>query len=439
MSNQQDAVLTPAENVRDAWRRLTLEPLRGANDPRYVDCSAARGANVAGKLQSSLELHSMDNHYMHLLLTGYRGDGKTTELFQFIHLIQDSYRPLYFDAAVEFELIDFRFPDFLLGIAWAIFERMHEHKLALPDMLVKDVADWFAKTLEVVERRSSAEIMAEGGVGTPSWFPWVTARLLGTLKASAAKRREVRRELNQNLTQLIDKIDKLLSEAVKVSRDSDGKELVIIFDSLDRLHTELAFDLFHTNGRSLRELDCHFVYVIPISLCYQPQAPLLPFDDIIQMPMIPIRDRGDQPNEANIALLRKLLEHRFVPDEIMVDPQQTLRDLILSSGGHLRDLVRVFRQACSDALAEPGNKINQRVAQRAINTLCETYHRAVVADDYAALIETHKNKAAENNERTQRLMFSTVVLAYDDNGVTWQDVHPALANGERFQQLLKKG
>jgi hypothetical protein len=62
MSNQQDAVLTPAENVRDAWRRLTLEPLRGANDPRYVDCSAARGANVAGKLQSSLELHSMDNH-----------------------------------------------------------------------------------------------------------------------------------------------------------------------------------------------------------------------------------------------------------------------------------------------------------------------------------------------------------------------------------------
>lgn len=46
MSNNNDSihngVRAPAENVRDAWRQLTLRPLN-ANDRPYVDCSHARG------------------------------------------------------------------------------------------------------------------------------------------------------------------------------------------------------------------------------------------------------------------------------------------------------------------------------------------------------------------------------------------------------------
>jgi hypothetical protein len=375
---------------------------------------------------------------MHLLLTGYRGDGKTTELFKFIDLIRNGYRPLYFNAEEEFDLLDFKFPDFLLGVASAVFERIEEQNLSLKKDLIDDVANWFASIVQTVESKAEAEIQAEAGVEMPKLLRFVIARLKGTIKAGGVKREEVRQELNRNLAQLIDKVDKLLSEAVKVSQESDNRKLVIIFDNLDRMRTELAFDLFHTYGRNLRELNCHFIYVVPIALLHQPQAPLLPFDDIVTMPMIPVRYKNGQEHETNISLLRGLLERRFVPDKIMNDPDKMIRDFILSSGGHLRDLVRFFRQACLEACREPDGKINQKIAQRAINERCETYQKAVAEDDYEHLIQTYKNKAAENNERTQRLIFDTVILVYDENGVTWQDVHPALANGAKFQELFKR-
>jgi hypothetical protein len=48
-------------------------------------------------------------------------------------------------------------------------------------------------------------------------------------------------------------------------------------------------------------------------------------------------------------------------------------------------------------------------------------------------------KEAENNPRTQLLIFNTMILVYDENGVSWHDVHPALANSEKFQRLLSGG
>ncbi|MBI1925616.1 hypothetical protein HYR99_15350 [Candidatus Poribacteria bacterium] len=399
-----------------------------------------RGINVAGKLRTLINLHSKTKKCAHLLLTGYRGDGKTTELFQLISTIQHQYRPLYFNAEDEFDLLDVKFPDFLLGITTAVSKRMDEEEhLPLPEGLIQDVGHWFATIVQTVERKTLAEITAEAGVGIPNLFKFVTAKLAGTIKAGGERREEVRKELNKSLASLIDKVDKLLSEAVNISRTADQKELVIIVDNLDRLHHELAFDLFHTYGQSLCQLNCHFIYVVPLSLLYRPEATLLPFENRITMPMIPVRNKAGQPDEANIAHLKRLLERRFVPDRIMTDPDALMNNLILSSGGHLRDLVRLFQDACLGATGEPDRKINQRIAQRVINELCVTYQNGVVEDDYEHLIKTYQMKAAENNPRTQRLIFNTVILVYDENGVPWQDVHPALANGEKFQRLLSGG
>ena len=227
---------------------------------------------------------------------------------------------------------------------------------------------------------------------------------------------------------------------MRISRDVDGKEIVIVFDSLDRLSPPQALDLFHSNGSTLRALHCHFVFVVPISLFYQPQAPRLPFDDMVIMPMIPILNRNGEPNPTNIDQLRTVLGRRFEADQIVFDPQKSpddiIQSLILASGGHLRDLVRMLRESCRDALSEPNEKINERIATRSINTLGETLQNAVESTDYDALIQTYRNKAADNTDRTQRLIFGTVILVYDENGVTWKDVHPALARSERFQNLL---
>lgn len=428
----ENAVSVPAENVWDAWNMLTLQPLL-AGDTRYADCSAARGINVVKKLCTELRLHSSSNRHMHALFTGYRGDGKTTELYRFMNSIENEYRPLYFDAADEFDLLDFRFPDFLLGIARGIFERMGELGLNIPGMLLDNVANWFTNILEVIE--PSSELKMEAGAGTLKWFQFITGKLADSVKAGGEKRKVIRKELNQQLAQLIEYVNKLLTAAVEVSKKSDNRELVVIFDSLDHLTPESAFDIFHTNGNKLRVLNCHFVYIIPISLLYHPQ---LPYDSIIKMQMIPVLDRNNKPIQSSISHLAEVLKHRFVPDKIMIEPDKIMRKFILSSGGHLRDLMRLFQIACSDAADEPDEKIDNKLALRTINELCDLYQNSITDEDYEYLIETYKTKEAINNEQTQRLIFCNVILSYvDEEGNAWKDVHPALVQGKKFKKLFQ--
>jgi hypothetical protein len=195
--------LSPAENASDAWRMLTLEPLTDPNDPRYVDFTEARGVPVVRQLETKLRLHANTDQPLHLLFTGYRGDGKTTELYRLVGLIQDKYRPLYFHLDVEFELSDFELPDFLLGMATLVFDRMSELGFKLPDKLLDEVADWFASIVEIDETKTTAEVKAEAGFSIPDWFKFVTAKLLSTLKASGEQRKTIRRELNQRLPELL--------------------------------------------------------------------------------------------------------------------------------------------------------------------------------------------------------------------------------------------
>lgn len=435
MSNHNQ--LKPAQNAADAWNMLSLTPLE-VNDSRYYDCSKARGVNVAQKLFNELKLHSAAKKHMHIMLTGYRGDGKTTELFRFMNLIQDKYRPLYINAEDEFDLFDFRFPDFLLCIATVIYKRMNEQNLILDEKLIENVANWFARIVETIETTTSAELKVEAGLGIPDWFKFITAKLVNTLKAGGEKREQIRKELNKNVFHLISHVNRLLSEAGKLSKDHDSRELVVLFDNLDRLSPELAYNLFGINGENLKSLNCHFIYVVPLSLHYRLEAPHLPIESCITMQIIPVHDQDNKPVEENITALRNLLERRFVPESILTDSDNIMREFILTSGGHLRDLIRLFHQSCRDALDEQDRRISPRIVRRTINELCGTYEKAIIDDDYEYLVKTHKTKFSGNNIRTQHLIHNTVILVYDELGEKWHDVHPALVQGRKFREMLKE-
>lgn len=426
----------PADNIVDAWGKLTIDPL-APGDPRYVDCSVVRGINVVNLLGHQLDLYKGEGRYMHQLFTGYRGDGKSTELKRLMNRIDEEYFPLYFEAEKEFDLNDLEFSEFLLGVATAVYNRMDQNGLELPEDLQRDVADWFGAVVQTVEQRTSAELKGEIGAGG-SWFGFITAKLLGTIKAGGERRTEVRREFNKNLVQLIEHVDRLLFAAGGICKENKGKGLVIIMDNLDRLTPDLAFNLFYTNGQKLCMLRCHFIYVVPISLIYDPKATLLPYPDPpVKMKMIPVYTRNGEEDEIILGLLRKVLERRFVPDKILSDPDAIMRNFMLASGGHLRDLVRFFRQACSAAMSDPEQKITAKIAKRVLNEACESYQRTITGEnDYDYLLETYRTKEVKSDATVRRLLFDNLILVYDDEGTDWYNVHPVLAQGKAFQSRL---
>ncbi|MBE9592667.1 MAG: hypothetical protein IMF19_04235, partial [Proteobacteria bacterium] len=245
--NRIEEFKEPAENIDDAVRALDLKPLKNHDDPRYVDCSEVRGSNVVRSIEKLLDSQS-EGDFLHLLFSGYRGNGKTTELFQLMDKIEGKYKTLYFDAPEELDINNLTFPDLLLGIAKMVAEKMEKEKQPLPEELLKQVGEWFYERLIEQTEETRKEIEAEGGIGTPSWFSFIMGRIIGRMKTSTDDRKLIRQKLNQDLSKLIDCVNDLLEAAQKVTRDKSQKDLLVIIDSLDRLLPGLEIGLFKHNG-----------------------------------------------------------------------------------------------------------------------------------------------------------------------------------------------
>ena len=299
------------------------------------------------------------------------------------------------------------------------------------------MGDWFFE--RVLEK--SAEIATEAGakaeIGIPNWVSFITAKVFSSLKTNTADREIVRRQMERNITELIEKVNNLLMAARAQVRSRNKTDLLFIMDSLDRLPQGSDKNLFLAGGGLLKKLEGNFIYVVPISLLYDEQATLLPFDQRVILPMIPIYKRGVErnPNESSIAQFRKLISQRVVLEEIFTQPQETVRGLILASGGHLRDLMRLMRLACD----RTGDKITPVHARAAINILIGDYERAVLDEEYRHLITAYRTQSPPNDKVTQKLIYNNVILVYQESDETdWKDVHPVVVRNTKFQGALRE-
>jgi hypothetical protein len=426
----------PATNVDDAWSAVDEFPLQ-PGDPRYVDCSQVRGTDTVGYVERILQRHARAARDLHLLFTGYRGNGKTTELYYFKSRIDHEYEVIYFDASKGLDLENLALTDLLLGIANETMDHMKKAGYRLPDNLLEAVGDWFFDRVFEKSQALETEIGGKAEVGIPVWVSFITAKVFSGMKMSTDEREIMRRKLERNLKELIDKVNSLLVAAREQVRLKNRKDLLMIMDSMDRMRAGLEKNLFYASGGLLKELKGNFIYVVPISLLFDPQARLLPFDEHLILPMIPIYKMGQERmhSEMGISHLRDLISKRTVVDMVFTDPQETVEKLILASGGHLRDLMRLLNYACN----ETDDKITSDHANTAINMLVRDYERVVRDDEYPHLVEAYKTQNPPNNPINQDLIYHNVILEYCNLGGTeWKDVHPAVIRNAKFQQALQQ-
>jgi hypothetical protein len=90
------SVISPTAKLKDAYNSVKLDPLE-SGDPRYVDCSPARGGEDVVKFLS-LRIEN-SNRPISQLISGHRGCGKSTELKRLVKdLENEGYLVVYFAA-----------------------------------------------------------------------------------------------------------------------------------------------------------------------------------------------------------------------------------------------------------------------------------------------------------------------------------------------------
>lgn len=121
--------------------------------------------------------------------------------------------------------------------------------------------------------------------------------------------------------------------------------------------------------------------------------------------------------------------------DILFESKKELLEIAKSSGGHVRQLMRIMRNACSQAAISGHNKINSDDVEYAIKQEQFSFERTIPYEHYQVLAQVFTNKDLENNYLAQQVLYNTSVLEYNGNH-RWNYVNPVIKRSEMFKEKL---
>ena len=373
------------------------------------------------------------------LLTGFRGNGKTTELHRLKHgLENDGAHVIYLDMdnyVHDTQPLDIS--ELLLALLAALSEELSaRHGLdALSESRWQRMVDFLNTDLEFSELQLSAKLPGAG------------ARLGVKLSQEPQLKKLVRERLANHVSTLFEQANGFIVDAVSALREQTGNpdlKVAILVDSLEHIRGPIngadavyksILDTFSTQGERLHFNAAHLVYAVPpILSLHANSAGLNIAGKLLTMwPNIHVCDRhqDDRPDADGLAIMREVIGRRFPRWRELV-PEAELDLVAWHSGGDLRDFFRMLREllvrADLDAVAIPpfdAGQVRQVLAEFR-NQLRLTLTRALSARMREIRRSKQLNTADDADyEPIMRLLDSNLVMNYQ-NGEPWFDIHPLL-------------
>ena len=438
----------------------SFDPFRPlpAGDPVYVNCSAVRGEeNILVDLGRHI---TFANRLTHQLYTGHRGSGKSTELLRLkADLEQQGYLVVYFDAPKsDIDPEDAQYTDILLACT-------HNLLKALKDKANEDpIWQWLkSRKTELMDA-----LQSDVSLGDHISVDLPFSKLTATLKVSPTARAQIRKIVEPHTPLLIEALNSFIKEAMTQTSQKTINKLVLIVDSLDRIPLILRENepsnhdqIFIHRSEQLKMLGCHVIYTVPISMVYSGRGNDLRaiYDaEISVLPMVIVRNQKGEVNKEGLDVMHKLVRQR-VFHENGVDPtmqlvgdifdtQETLDQLCLMSGGHLRNLMQMAQEAIKRTATLP---ISKKAVRIAITKARSTCRNTVYDYQWPLLAKVGQTKTILNDDPHRELLFNRCILEYRDienedienedknpNNPGWHDVHPLLRGVKEFRSALEK-
>ncbi|MBD2439870.1 AAA family ATPase [Nostoc sp. FACHB-110] len=434
------ALLKRIYNVFDPFRPLL------AGDPAYVDCSEVRGdgdilVEIGREILYSDRMTSQ-------LYAGHRGAGKSTELLRLQKFLDDAgCFVVYFPADEEdIDPEDAQYTDILLACTRHLVEALKDS--TSPTVLLNWLQERWQDLKDLALTKVSLESLSiEAQI---SQF----AKLTANLRTEPTQRQKIRERINPHTVTLIAALNKFIQDA-KNNLPEGYSQLVLIADNLDRIvpipqedgrtnHDQIFLD----RSEQLQALDCHLLYTVPISLLYSNRAADLAntYGNTHVLPMIMVQTPDNQPYERGINKVTEILQKRLS----LIDPNLSivnmfeergaLERLCLMSGGHVRNLLLLMKEAIKYTNALP---IPTRALLRSVSELRNTYRNTVFANQWEALANVHYSKEIVNDPLYRDLLFNRCILEYrylngEGESQVWYDIHPLIKGIKEFQDTFNR-
>jgi shikimate kinase len=407
---------------------LTNEDLR--------DFYVRREDNPVNGLMNLLALEDASAKF---LLAGHRGGGKTTELRRLEQSCAGQFTVVWVDTDTALDKFNIGYAEVVVLIGIQIVQKLETLGWKLPRKLEQDLLESLSK----ITRQD--KVTGGGHLELPKLFK----ELGGELKVGFQRETTKTQEIRPALSEIIAKVNAIIAEA-----QASKPKLLVIVDGLDRKDYGIALEMFSSS--LLTELDCHIVYAIPISLRYSPafQQPMQSFDKCLDLANIPVFKCDENKVPTDVAeregryILSTVIEKRLsrlnISYKAIFEPD-ALELLCKSSGGVMRDLVKLARTAGEVALLKKSQTITLAIAQDAIR---QEHKDHPVADyqfpelDRVRLTGALTTSLFDSPRHGKvvicdELLHYKSILGYEDREKgRWFDVHPILlADLERWRAM----
>ena len=411
---------------------LPLDP----DDPYYVEIQeASPETDPILALWNRIDMAESESVN---LLTGFRGNGKSTELRRLKRLLEKSGCKVFLVDMLDYVLMTkpVELSDFILSLMAALAEKIQEKT---------DLSPLSGSYWERMRQFLASEVSLEG-IDLTGKGPGAAAKFALTLKTDPGFKAKVQKRLEGHLTRLVEEaqqfVDGLAREIRKTAKNRDAK-VVLLVDSLEQLRGtgeeaktiyDSVVELFAGQSANLRFPKLHVVYTVPpyLTVLAHNLGRILGGNPITQWPNIHVRTVADGADEQGLALMESVVTRRFADWERIV-PRKALRRLAQASGGDLRDFFRLVRE-CVVALrtarrSDPQASLEEDAVARVVRQLRNEL-LPLAEEDARWLARIHAEKrAALGSEKDlptlARFLDSNLIMNYL-NGEPWYDIHPLL-------------
>ncbi|MBM5818143.1 MAG: ATP-binding protein [Cyanobacteria bacterium K_Offshore_surface_m2_239] len=426
----------PPRHLLEVLQKLDYEEALEDGDPRYVDSRVARGGERTFiRLARKFGWDPLSNAFFapsdkHILFFGHIGSGKTTELRRYAGELNAS-RHFYVvevDVLAKLDRNNLQYTEVLMAMAESLLERLHDDGYALGEEALAPLRHWFGTVVQTHTRNQelSADLktVAEGGGGLPGLIK-LLAHFTAAFKIGASQKTEWRREIRNDFTTLAAAFNGLLRQLeLLLSRDQRAARLLFLIDGTDKMRGEDTHKFFVQDAEQLLAIQALVIYTAPLDLKYDGRLDGKLDADIV-LPMIKLVERDGRPFVTGLDTMRALLLRRA--DRGLFASDAEVDRLVVFSGGHPRELLRLLKLCCEVADAS----IDAAVVETAIQKLASEYRYFLRPDDYTLLkaIDSHPAHGG-NDQRAQELLHRLALLQYNEG--TWRRSHPVVRTLEGY-------
>jgi len=415
---------------------ITLNYSNADDRKYYIDFTKIRSGNLIRELKRTITLSDDPTSQ---LFTGHLGCGKSTELLRLKAELEDhDYHVVYFVSSDELDMGDLDITDILLVIARKISENLIQSG-------IKIKAGYFKRLFGEIKHLLTNDI----DISPEIEFSMGLAKITAKTKDSPKLRNKLRDYLEPRTKNILESINnEVLKVANQKLKETGKKGLVVIVDNLDRIdnkpnasgRTQPEY-IFIDRGDQLKQLNCHVVFTIPLTLIFSNDSSMLNSRFGVKpklLSMIPILSRTGEENEQGMYYLKQMILARAFPEI----PSEERNDRILEifkeehlmnkichmSGGHVRNLLGLL----FSCIQKEDPPFSEEIVDEVIQEYRDDMIKKITSDEWMLLKQVVKDQNVSGETAYHTLLRSMFVFEYQDKKGVWFGLNPLIEKSDQL-------